>query len=157
HARTGPEWVAHRVSHCATQARLPGVSAGASRYRDAMPAPASPRKSAALKVAVIGAGIIGLSVALELRARGAEVVVYDAGVDLGAGATIRSAGMLGAAFEWAVEEDQRALAALARHAGMLWPDFAARVERLAGAGVEFSSEGALVVARTPGELEWIEG
>lgn len=122
-----------------------------------MPAPASPRKSAALKVAVVGAGIIGLSVALELRARGAEVVVYDAGVDLGAGATIRSAGMLGAAFEWAVEEDQRALAALARHAGMLWPDFAARVERLAGAGVEFSSEGALVVARTPGELEWIEG
>ncbi len=121
-----------------------------------MPPPASPVKSATLRIAVIGAGIIGLATALELRARGAEVVVYDSGTDLGAGATIRSAGMLGAAFEWAGEEDQRALAALARHAGMIWPDFAARVERLAGGGMEFSSEGALVVARTAGEVEWAE-
>ena len=121
-----------------------------------MPSPASPTKPAPLRIAVIGAGIIGLATALELRARGAEVVVYDGGVDLGAGATIRSAGMLGAAFEWALEEDQRALAVLARHAGMLWPDLAARVERLAGGGVEFSREGALVVARNAGEIEWIE-
>jgi glycine oxidase len=104
----------------------------------------------------VGAGIIGLSAALEMRARGADVVVYDSGSDLGAGATIRSAGMLGAAFEWAIEEDQKALAALARHAGMIWPDFAGRVERLAGGGIEFSREGALVVARTAAEISWIE-
>lgn len=121
-------------------------------------APASPvsAKSAGLRIAVVGAGIIGLSAALEMRARGADVVVYDSGTDLGAGATIRSAGMLGAAFEWAVEEDQKALAALARHAGMIWPDFAGRVERLAGGGIEFSREGALVVARTAAEISWIE-
>lgn len=121
-------------------------------------APASPfsAKSAGLRIAVVGAGIIGLSAALEMRARGADVVVYDSGTDLGAGATIRSAGMLGAAFEWAVEEDQKALAALARHAGMIWPDFAGRVERLAGGSIEFSREGALVVARTAAEISWIE-
>ncbi len=118
---------------------------------------ASRPKSASLRIAVIGAGVIGLATALELRTRGADVVVYDAGMDLGAGASIRSAGMLGAAFEWAVEEDQRSLAALARHAGMIWPDFAARVERMAGGGIEFSPEGALVVARTPAEVEWAEG
>jgi glycine oxidase len=122
-----------------------------------MPPPASPAKSANLRIAVIGAGVIGLAAALELRARGADVVVYDAGMDLGAGASIRSAGMLGAAFEWAVEADQRSLAALARHAGMIWPDFAARVERLAGGEIEFSKEGALVVARTAAEVEWAEG
>jgi glycine oxidase len=122
-----------------------------------MPPPASPAKSANLRIAVIGAGVIGLASALELRARGADVVVYDAGMDLGAGASIRSAGMLGAAFEWAVEADQRSLAALARHAGMIWPDFAARVERLAGGEIEFSKEGALVVARTAAEVEWAEG
>lgn len=127
-----------------------------------MAVPGAPTKSSSVKpqglrVAVIGAGVIGLSAALEMRARGADVVVYDAGVELGAGATIRSAGMLGAAFEWAVEEDQRALAALARHAGMIWPDFAARVERLSGAGIEYSQEGALVVARNAAEVEWAEG
>ena len=74
---------------------------------------------------------------------------------MGAGVTIRAAGMLGAAFEWAAEEDQRAQAALARHAGLLWPDFAARLERLGGGPVEYSSEGALVVARTPAESEWL--
>ena len=76
--------------------------------------------------------MVGLSVALELKARGADVTVYERGTELGGGRDIRAAGMLGAAFEWAAEEDQRALAALARHAGMIWPDFAARIERLGG-------------------------
>lgn len=118
-----------------------------------MPAPPSNRKS--LRVAVAGGGIIGLSAALELRARGAEVAVYESGLELGAGATVRSAGMLGAAFEWAIDHEQRALAAMARHAGMLWPDFAARIERLGGGAVEFSKEGAIVVARTDSELGWL--
>ena len=112
----------------------------------------APSTRKALRVAVVGAGVVGLSIALELRSRGADVAVYDRGLELGGGVTIRAAGMLGAAFEWAAEEDQRALAALARHAGMLWPDFAGRLERLGGGPVEYSSEGALVVARTPAEI-----
>ncbi len=121
-----------------------------------MAAPVPHRKAASLRVAVVGAGVIGLTIALEIRARGADVAVYDRGLELGAGVTIRAAGMLGAAFEWAAEDDQRSLAALARHAGMLWPDFAARIERLGGGPVEFSSEGALVIARTASETEWLE-
>lgn len=114
-----------------------------------------PTGKPALRVAIIGAGVVGLSIALELRSRGADVAVYDRGIELGGGASIRAAGMLGAAFEWAAEHDQRALAALAQHAGQLWPDHAARLERLGGGSVEYSREGALVVARTPGEAEWI--
>lgn len=119
-----------------------------------MPTPSTSRKP--LRIAVIGAGVIGLSVALELRSRGAEVAVYDRGLELGAGVTIRAAGMLGAGFDWAAEDEQRSLAALARHAGMLWGDFAARLERLGGGPIDLSREGALVVARTPAELDWIE-
>ncbi len=121
-----------------------------------MSAPAPIRKPS-LRVAVVGAGVVGLSIALELRSRGADVAVYDRGLELGAGVSIRAAGMLGAAFEWAAEDEQRALAALARHAGQLWPDCAARLERLGGGPVEYSREGALVIARTPGEADWLAG
>lgn len=117
---------------------------------------ASGARKAPVRIAVIGAGIIGLGIALELRGRGAEVVVYDRGREVGAGVTIRAAGMLGAAFDWAVEDEQRSLAALARHAGMLWPDFAAKVERLGGGPVEYSAEGAIVLARTDAETDWLE-
>jgi len=120
-----------------------------------MSASSSPRNSQ-LRVAVIGGGVIGLSCALELRARGAQAAVYERGTELGAGATSRSAGMLGAAFEWGLEEDQLALAALARRAGDIWPEFAARVERLGGGSIEFSKDGAVVVARNASEVGWID-
>ena len=45
-------------------------------------------------VAIVGAGIVGLSVALELRSRGADVVVYDRALELGGGVTIRAAGTM---------------------------------------------------------------
>lgn len=122
-----------------------------------MPAQPTSQKAAPIRIAVIGAGVVGLSVALELRSRGADVTVYDRGLELGAGVTIRSAGMLGVAFDWAAESDDRSLAALARHAGMLWPDYAARVERLGGGSIEMSTEGALVVARNEAEADWLEG
>jgi glycine oxidase len=115
------------------------------------------KSSGAPRIAVIGAGVIGLSCALELKRRGADVVVYERGMELGAGVTVRAAGMLGAAFEWALEADQLGLAALARRAGELWPDFAAGLERLGGGPVEFSREGALVVARTAADIAWIDG
>lgn len=121
-----------------------------------MPVSPSARKPAPIRIAVIGAGVVGLSIALELRSRGADVTVYDRGLELGAGVTIRSAGMLGVAFDWAAESDDRSLAALAYHSGMLWPDQAARIERLGGGPIEMSREGALVVARNEAEAEWLE-
>jgi glycine oxidase len=116
------------------------------------------RKSTGMpRIAVIGAGVIGLACALELKRRGADVVVYERGTEFGAGVTARAAGMLGVAFEWALEADQLALAALARRAGDLWPDFAAGLERQGGGPIEFSPEGALVVARTAADVAWIDG
>ncbi len=104
----------------------------------------------AIRVAVIGAGVIGLTCALELKRRRADVSVYERGPELGAGVTVRSAGMLGAGFEWALG-DQASLAAWARRAGELWPEFAASL-----GAVEYSGEGALVVARTAAEVGWID-
>lgn len=121
-----------------------------------MPASPSTPQIKPLRVAVVGGGIIGLSVALELRMRGADVAVYDGGYELGAGASMRAAGMLGVAFEWASEGENRALVSLARHAGAIWPDFVARIERLGGGSVELSRNGAIVVARDESETGWLE-
>jgi len=49
-------------------------------------------------VAVVGSGIAGLSVAYELAARGADVVVLDRG-DIGSGMTARSTAHLASAFD----------------------------------------------------------
>jgi glycine/D-amino acid oxidase-like deaminating enzyme len=48
---------------------------------------------ASQKIAVVGAGIIGCSVAFELARRGADVTVFD-GRRIGGGATQASAGIL---------------------------------------------------------------
>jgi glycine oxidase len=120
-----------------------------------MPSAFKNGNSSSLRVAVIGGGIVGLSCALQLKQRGADVAVYERGLELGAGVTIRAAGMLGAAFGWD-EADQLSLADLARRAGELWPEFAARLERLGGGAVEFSTTGSIVVARNAAEASWID-
>jgi glycine oxidase len=108
------------------------------------------------RVAVIGAGVIGLACALELKRRGAEVAVYERGTELGAGATIRAAGMLSVAFEWGLDDENPALVRFAQQAGQLWPDFATRVERDGGGGIELSGEGAIVLARDANEVSRLE-
>jgi len=77
-------------------------------------------------IAVIGAGVLGLCVGAELRARGRGVCVIDPG---GANASSVAAGMIAPAMEslldpW--EADPARRAALLREARGLWPDFAAR-------------------------------
>ncbi|MBI1358912.1 MAG: FAD-dependent oxidoreductase [Alphaproteobacteria bacterium] len=114
------------------------------------------RNNGSLRVAVIGAGVIGLSCALELRRRGAEVVVYERGVELGGGATIRAAGMLGLASEAAQEKDAPAVFGLAHRAALLWPDFAADVARHGGGAAGYSTHGTILVARSAAELEWVQ-
>lgn len=109
----------------------------------------------ALRIAVIGAGVAGLSAALELRRRGAEVAVYDAGTAIGGGASQRAAGMLGAAFEWALEADRPALVDLAQRSAELWPEFAARVEKLGGGSIDYSDNGSVVLARNADEAAWL--
>jgi glycine oxidase len=119
-------------------------------------APAS-GNTGSLRIAVIGGGVIGFACALELRRRGARVTVYERGAELGGGATIRAAGMLGLASEAADEHEAPALFALARRSAALWPAFAADAERQGGGAVGFTQDGAIVVARTQAEVGWLEG
>ncbi|MDP3402326.1 MAG: FAD-dependent oxidoreductase, partial [Brevundimonas sp.] len=77
-------------------------------------------------IAVIGAGVLGLSVAAELRARGRGVLVVDPG---GPNASSVAAGMIAPAMEslldpW--EPDPVGRAAVLRAARDLWPEFAGR-------------------------------
>jgi glycine oxidase len=105
-----------------------------------------------MRVAVIGGGVIGLAVALDLRRRGVVVCVYEQGDEPGAGASSRAAGMLGAGYESAVEAPP--VADLAHLAAGLWPGFAADIMRLGG-DFDLRTEGALAVAE-PSDIARID-
>lgn len=74
-------------------------------------------------ILVIGAGVLGLSVAAELTARGHDLRVVDPG---GPNASSVSAGMIAPAFESLSDGGDAERAALLRHARDLWPAFARR-------------------------------
>jgi glycine oxidase len=97
------------------------------------------------KVAVIGAGVIGLGIAWRLAARGVSVAVFDKAA-AGSGASHAAAGMLAACCE--AEPGEEALVALGRESQARWPAFAAELQRTSGIDVELRSEGTLVVALT---------
>jgi glycine oxidase len=97
------------------------------------------------KVAIIGAGVVGLGIAWRLAACGATVEVFDRGAT-GAGATYAAAGMLAACCE--AEPGEEALIALGRDSQARWPAFAAELLQASGIDVELRTEGTLVVALT---------
>jgi glycine oxidase len=74
------------------------------------------------RVAVIGAGAIGLGIAWKLAAAGATVDVFERGA-AGHGASWAAAGMLAAGIE--AEPGEAALYGLSRASQRLWPEFAA--------------------------------
>jgi glycine oxidase len=83
---------------------------------------------------IAGAGIIGLSVALELHHRGATVLVLDKGTPL-AEASTAAAGMLAAEDP----ENPPQLRALADLSLSLYPNYLARLEALSGLPVPFQT------------------
>ena len=97
------------------------------------------------RVAIIGAGVIGLGIAWRLAARGAAVMVFDKGA-AGAGASHAAAGMLAACAE--AEPGEDALVRLGRESQARWPAFAAELAQFAGMDVGLRSEGTLVLALT---------
>ena len=97
------------------------------------------------KVAIIGAGVIGLGVAWRLAARDASVAVFDKGA-AGAGASHAAAGMLAACAE--AEPGEQALIALGRESQARWPAFAAELQQVSGIDVGLRREGTLVLALT---------
>lgn len=97
-------------------------------------------------IAVIGAGVLGLCVAAELRARGQDVCVIDPG---GPNASSVAAGMIAPAMEslldpW--EADPAGRAALLREARDLWPAFADRH------GIALIRDGADWIGEDPEEV-----
>ena len=87
---------------------------------------------------IAGAGIIGLSLALELHSRGATVVVLEAGTAL-AQASTAAAGMLAADDP----HNPAALHPLARLSTSLYPAFLDRIAELSGLRVPFQTASTL--------------
>lgn len=103
------------------------------------------RESDKPTVLVIGAGVIGLSIAWRLAQRGVAVTVFDRGT-AGSGASHAAAGMLAVCAE--AEPGEENLVALGRRSQALWPEFAAEIETLTGHSVDLRREGTLIVALT---------
>jgi glycine oxidase len=97
------------------------------------------------KVAIIGAGVMGLGIAWRLAAKGATVDVFDRAA-AGSGSSHAAAGMLAACCE--AEPGEDALVALGRDSQARWPAFAAELLQASGVDVELRQEGTLVVALT---------
>ncbi|HUS20351.1 MAG TPA: glycine oxidase ThiO [Terriglobales bacterium] len=98
----------------------------------------------ALDVIVIGAGIIGVSISLELRRRGLEVLVLDRG-EPGGEASSAGAGMLAA-----TEVDgPPQLREFARQSALLFPAFVRAAESDSGLSIDFNRHGAICLGDEP--------
>ena len=100
-----------------------------------------------MRVVVVGAGIAGVSAALELRRRDVEVTLVE-WQRPGAGATGASAGMAAPLYE--VYEDTP-LSRLGLESRLRYPDFLGRLHALSGIAIAFSETGMLVANRTSEE------
>lgn len=96
-----------------------------------------------MSIAVVGGGIIGLSIAWRLVERGADVTVFDDGVD---GAWNVAAGMLAPNGEAAYET--AALVRLMRASADRWPSFASSL----GGEVGYDETGTLSLAVTADDV-----
>jgi glycine oxidase len=103
-------------------------------------------------VAIIGAGIIGASIAYELASRGASVTVLDSR-PVGQGATQAAAGMLVPYIEGF---GKPILAMAARSLGM-YDEFIERVTADSGMGVDYHRDGSLQVITADESCEELRG
>jgi len=101
------------------------------------------------EVLVIGGGISGCAVAIELAAQGAAVVLVEEGQP-GVGATGASAGMLCPQYEAHGPDAAFAFAVACKEA---YPAFVERIQSLSDWDVGHRNDGMLVVNRTPAEEE----
>jgi len=102
------------------------------------------------RVAVIGAGVIGLGIGWRLAQAGCIVDIFDKGA-AGAGASHAAAGMLAAGVE--AEPGEQPLLPLCLESQRRWPAFAAEVEAASGLSVDLRKEGTMVIALTRDDVE----
>jgi glycine oxidase len=105
---------------------------------------------AKVDVALIGAGVIGLSIAWRLACRGMTVAVFERG-EAGAGTSLAATGMLAAAAEH--EACGEELLTLALESQRQWPAFRAAIEACSNSSIDYRCEGTLVVALGRDEVE----
>lgn len=99
-----------------------------------------------MRLAIIGAGVIGLSCACEAAKRGAKVTVFDADVP-GRGASWAAAGMLAPSFEAGLEADSHpGLFDLCFESAALWPEYADEIEARSGHHIGYISGPSLALA-----------
>jgi len=101
-------------------------------------------------VAVIGGGIIGLSVAWRLTERGHSVAVMDKGRS-GRAASWAAAGMLSPAAE--IEYEGLTLYRFERESLRRWPEFVRDLEKASRCSVGYRDEGTLIVAADRDDAE----
>jgi glycine oxidase len=104
------------------------------------------------RVAVLGGGIVGLSVAWSLIGRGLQVIVVDA--ELPGRSSPVAAGMISAAAE--LDHGEPDLWDLASRSQRRWPDFAADLERNGGTPLRLRRTGTLLVAMDQDEEARLE-
>ena len=106
-------------------------------------------------LAVLGGGIVGLSVAWRARLLGMSVLLLERD-ELGGGATHVAAGMLAPVAEVEFGEAGRRVLELGVRSAGMWADFAAELERDTGIDVGLRRTGTLVVARDEDEARELE-
>jgi len=95
-------------------------------------------------IIIAGAGLIGVSLALELRRRGADVLVLERG-EPGRESSSAAAGMLAAADP----ETPPALRPLAMESARIFPEFVGQLESLSGMQVDFRRHGSIALLADP--------
>ncbi len=106
-------------------------------------------KVSSADVIIAGAGIIGVSIALELHRQGAQVLVVDRGRP-GEEASAAAAGMLAAADP----ETPPALRPLALASAQLYPEYVRELESSSGMKVDFRRQGTIAFLEAPMVLQY---
>jgi len=101
------------------------------------------------KIAIIGGGVIGLSIGWRIAQAGVQVDIFERN-KAGHAASWAAAGMLAAASE--VEPGESALFALSHRSQKLWPAFAAEIAASSGIDIQLRTEGTLSIALTQDDL-----
>jgi glycine oxidase len=106
-------------------------------------------------VAIVGAGIVGLSAAWRARAKGLSVTLLERDT-IGRGTSYVAAGMLAPVTEAEFGEAGRRLLQLGVRSAEMWPGFAAELEDTTSMEVGLLKTGTLVVARDEDEARELE-